>query len=114
LTRPRPELYARIDERIENMFSLGLVEEVRGLLAQGYSADLPSMSGIGYRECAAVLRGELTLDEAEAGMKRLTRTFVRRQSNWFKADDPAIRWFDVGQVQVEEIEAFIRGWLPQA
>lgn len=111
LTLPRPELYARIDERIETMFSLGLVEEVRSLLAQGYSPHLPSMSGIGYRECAAVLRGELSLDEAKIHMKRLTRTFVRRQSNWFKADDPAIRWFEAGPTQVEEIEAHIRGWL---
>lgn len=111
LTRPRPELYDRIDARIDVMFDLGLLDEVRGLLARGYPPDLPSMSGIGYRECAAVLRGELTVDEAKAQMKRLTRTFVRRQSNWFKANDPAIRWFDAGQTNVEEIEAYIRGWL---
>jgi tRNA dimethylallyltransferase len=111
LTRPRPELYARIDERIEAMFANGLLDEVRGLLAQGYSADLPSMSGIGYRECAAVLRGEMSLDEARTQMKRLTRVFVRRQANWFKANDPAIRWFDADRTQVAEIEAFIRGWL---
>jgi tRNA dimethylallyltransferase len=111
LIRPRPELYARIDKRIVAMFALGFLDEVRSLLAQGYSPDLPSMSGIGYRECAAVLRGEMSVDEAKAQMKRLTRVFVRRQSNWFKPNDPAIRWFDAGQTRVEEIEAFIRGWL---
>jgi tRNA dimethylallyltransferase len=111
LTRPRPELYERIDERIEAMFASGLLDEARGLLARGYASDLPSMSGIGYRECAAVLRGEMSLDEARTQMKRLTRVFVRRQANWFKANDPAIRWFDAGRTRVAEIEEFIRGWL---
>lgn len=113
LIRPRPELYARLDGRIEAMFETGLIEEVRGLLAQGYSADLPSMSAIGYRECAAVLRGEMSLHEAKTQMKRLTRVFVRRQANWFKANDPAIRWFDAGQTQLEQIEAFIYASLGQ-
>ena len=111
LTRPRPELYVRIDERIEHMFAHGLMDEVRGLLAQGYPPDLPSMSGIGYRECAAVLRGDMSLDDARTRMKRLTRVFVRRQANWFKTNDPAIRWFDAGRTPVAEIAAFIRGWL---
>lgn len=111
LTRPRAELYARVDERIEAMFAAGLCQEVSGLLARGYSRDLPSMSAIGYRECAAVLRGEISLDEAKAQMKRLTRVFVRRQANWFRQDDPSIRWFDAGQTLPVEIEAYIQRFL---
>jgi len=111
LTRPRAELYARVDERIEAMFAQGLLDEVRGLQRQGYAPDLPSMSGIGYRQCAAVLRGEMGLDDAKAQMRRLTRIFIRRQSNWFKQNDPTIRWFDADTPAVEQIDAFVRTWL---
>jgi tRNA dimethylallyltransferase len=107
LMRPRPELYARIDARIEAMFASGLLDEVRGLLAKGYSADLPSMSAIGYRECCAILRGEMSVEEAKVQMKRLTRIFVRRQGNWFKEDDPQIKWFSMGEETLDEVEAWI-------
>jgi len=73
LIRPRLELYTRLDARIEAMFASGLMDEVRSLLAQGYSPDLPTMSAIGYRECAAVLRGEMSLEDAKVRMRRLTR-----------------------------------------
>ncbi len=96
LKRPRPELYARIDERIDAMFSAGLLEEVQRLLSRGYSAALPSMSGIGYRECCRVLQGDWSVAEARESMRRLTRIFVRRQSNWFKESDPSIHWFEAG------------------
>ena len=59
LTRPRPELYARVDARIESMFANGLLDEVKGLLAKGYSSDLPTMSAIGYRECVSVIEGQI-------------------------------------------------------
>lgn len=108
LTRPRPELYARIDARIEAMFAAGLLDEVRGLLTKGYSPELPAMSSIGYRECAAVLEGRMTLEEAKVQMRRLTRIFVRRQANWFKLEDQETKWFDVVRVKVDEIEAEIR------
>lgn len=114
LVRPRADLYARVDARIEAMLQSGLVDEVRGLLEKGYSPELPTLSAIGYREIAAVLRGAMTLEEAVAQMKRLTRIFVRRQANWFSLKDPAIHWFRPGQNSVEEIEAFIRsgaGWI---
>ncbi|MBP7227970.1 MAG: tRNA (adenosine(37)-N6)-dimethylallyltransferase MiaA, partial [Longilinea sp.] len=73
LTRPRPELYERVDRRIEQMLADGWVEEVRALLARGCSADWPTFSAIGYREICAHLAGQMTLDEAVAQMKRLTR-----------------------------------------
>ncbi len=96
LKRPRQELYGRIDARIEAMFQAGLLEEVRGLLARGYGPELPSMSGIGYRECVQVLQGQTTIEEAKTQMRRLTRAFVRRQANWFKETDPEIHWMDAG------------------
>lgn len=112
LTRPRPELYARIDARIQAMLEAGLVQEVRGLLAQGYTPDLPSLSAIGYREIVAYLQGQGTLGEAVSAIQRDTRTFVRRQANWFKLDDPAIVWFDARNpdAALQEMEAAIRAW----
>ncbi|MFZ5819565.1 MAG: tRNA (adenosine(37)-N6)-dimethylallyltransferase MiaA [Chloroflexota bacterium] len=115
LKRPRAELYKRIDERIEAMFAGGLLDEVRGLLEQGYSPSLPSLSAIGYREAAAVLQGEISAEEAKIQMRRLTRVFVRRQANWFKESDPAIAWFEAGaQGVTEQVEAYVRAWLTEA
>jgi tRNA dimethylallyltransferase len=109
LIRPREELYARVDARIQAMLDAGFLDEVRGLLDRGYSAALPTMSAIGYGEMIAYLGGEMSLDEAIAQMKRLTRRFVRRQANWFRENDPEIRWFQAGVASVGEIEAYIRG-----
>lgn len=111
LTYPRPDLYRRIDERIARMINSGLIEEVQHLLDQGYSPDLPTMSAIGYGEIVAYLQGEISLDEAIALMKRRTRIFVRRQSNWFKLNDPQIHWFVPGETTLSEIEGVIRKWL---
>lgn len=109
LTRPREELYQRVDERIDKMFSNGLVDEVKGLLARGYSPTLPSMSAIGYRECVSVAQGSMTVEQAKVEMRRITRIFVRRQSNWFKESDPSIHWFHPARENLlNEIETLIR------
>lgn len=94
LTMPREMLYRRIDRRLEQMMAQGLVQEVEGLVAKGYGFDLPAMSGIGYRQIGLYLRGEATLEEAVALVKRETRRFVRQQYTWFRLADPQIRWFD--------------------
>jgi len=107
LRRPRPELYERIDRRIDAMFENGLLDEVQGLLDKGYGAGLPTMSAIGYRECVAVLQGAMSLDEAKTQMKRLTRVFVRRQGNWFKEDDEEIRWFEMRERTRQEVEEYL-------
>jgi tRNA dimethylallyltransferase len=108
LMRPREELYARVDARIESMFAAGLVDEVRGLLEKGYSPELPSMSGIGYGECAGVAKGQLSAEQAKVQMRHDTRVFVRRQANWFKEGDSSIRWFVVQKNSMDEIENFLR------
>ena len=107
LTRPRTELYARVDQRIDAMFANGFLEEVKDLLAKGYSPSLPTMSAIGYRECVRVINGELSEEQARAEMRRITRIFVRRQANWFKESDPHIKWFRVEEGVVEAIESYI-------
>ncbi len=109
LKRPREELYQRVDERIEAMFAAGLLDEVRGLLAKGYSPELPPMSAIGYRECIRVINGQMSEEQAKVEMRRVTRIFVRRQGNWFKEDDPNIHWFEAGQENVIElVEELVR------
>jgi tRNA dimethylallyltransferase len=108
LTRPRAELYERVDQRIDAMFANGFLDEVKDLLAKGYFPSLPTMSAIGYRECIRVINGELNEEQAKAEIRRATRIFVRRQANWFKESDPSIKWFRVEEGIMKEIEAFIR------
>jgi tRNA dimethylallyltransferase len=87
----RRELYRRIDARIDAWVSGGLVDEVRGLLDAGYAPSLPSMSGLGYREIARFLGGELALDDAVALFKQATHQYAKRQLTWFRRDT-RIRW----------------------
>jgi tRNA dimethylallyltransferase len=94
LTVPRPALYARIDARVQSMLEAGWLDEVRTLLAAGVPRESPAMSSIGYRELAAHLAGEMSLEDAVVGAKRATRQLVRRQYNWFKPSDPRIAWLD--------------------
>lgn len=94
LTMPRQALYARVDRRIEQMMEMGLLEEVRQLAEAGFGWQMPAMMGLGYRQMEQYLRGEVSLDEAVALVKKETRRFVRQQYNWFRLDDPAIHWFD--------------------
>jgi len=114
LTRPRSELYERVDQRIDAMFANGFLEEVKGLLAAGYSPSLPTLSAIGYRECIRVINGDLSEEQAKAEIRHATRVFVRRQANWFKEADPKIKWFRVEEGIVKEIEAYLRGLLQNA
>ena len=102
LTRPREALYERIDRRVDEMIAQGLLEEVKALVAAGYSWNLPAMSGLGYRQVGQYLRNEITLVEAIALIKKETRRFVRQQYNWFRLDDPSIHWCDMSR-QVDEV-----------
>lgn len=94
LELPRELLYARIDQRVDNMIAQGLVGEVQSLLDSGFGPTLDTMRVIGYNEIVAHLRGEISLDEALILIKRNTRAYVRRQANWFKPSDPDIHWLN--------------------
>jgi len=111
LTLTRQELYTRIDARIQNMLEAGFIDEVRGLVEMGYSPDLPSMAAIGYKEIITYLQGKTSLEEAVMLIRRNTRTFVRRQANWFKENDPQIHWFPSRQSSEEEVMKLINKWL---
>jgi len=80
---------------VDGMMQAGLVDEVQGLLTMGYSRELPSMSGIGYREVCQYLAGELDLSAAADRIKTATHRLARQQATWFRRDDSRIRWLDV-------------------
>ena len=94
----RADLYRRADDRVDRMMEAGFLDEVRRLLAMGYGPDLPSMSGIGYHELADHLLNGADLSEAVRRTKFRTHRYIRRQSNWFRRDDPRIRWFKPTQL----------------
>jgi tRNA dimethylallyltransferase len=111
LTRDRAALYRRIDERVDEQIRDGLVEENQRLLAMGYTYDLPSMSGLGYRQIGLYLRGEVTLPRALEILKFETHRFARQQYNWFRLDDERIRWLtsgpDAAERALHQIQRFL-------
>jgi tRNA dimethylallyltransferase len=111
LTLPRQALYERVDRRIDVMVASGWVDEVRHLLAQGVSRDAPAMTGIGYREIASHLAGEITLGDAVAAARKATRRLIRHQYNWFKLNDPRVMWLEAGRVADEQAAgAILKRW----
>ncbi|WP_151736275.1 tRNA (adenosine(37)-N6)-dimethylallyltransferase MiaA [Paenibacillus tengchongensis] len=84
LTMDRQILYRRIEDRIDQMLHEGLIAEVEGLLRRGCSRGLVSMQGLGYKEIATYLEGEMTLEDAVTLLKRDTRRFAKRQLSWFR------------------------------
>ena len=111
LTMPRERLYARVDARVDRMMAEGLLAEVRGLVNSGYGLDLPAMSGLGYGQIGQHLAGHITLDQAVRLIKKETRRFIRQQYNWFRLDDPAIHWLDVGTDPPEAAPQLVAAFL---
>ena len=102
LNDDRTKLYARIDERIDEMLAEGLIEEVQKLADMGYDTSYVSMQGLGYKEILAYLAGKCTLDEAVYILKRDTRHFAKRQLTWFKREKEVI-WLDKQQYPSTEL-----------
>ncbi|MBO4420986.1 MAG: tRNA (adenosine(37)-N6)-dimethylallyltransferase MiaA [Lachnospiraceae bacterium] len=86
LNDDRAKVYGRINKRVDEMLREGLADEVRGLLDAGYSRELQSMQGLGYKEMADYLYGECPYDEAVEIIKRDTRHFAKKQLTWFKRE----------------------------
>lgn len=93
LNRPRPELNARIAERVDRMLELGLLDECRRLYPYRH---LNALNTVGYKEIFASISGEMSLDEAVEKIKTNTRRFAKRQMTWFRRD-PEIHWFHPDQ-----------------
>jgi tRNA dimethylallyltransferase len=84
----------RIDERSQAQVRRGLVAETQAALDAGVPATAPVMTGIGYAEALAHIRGELTLEELPLAMARSNRRYARRQLRWWRRD-PRVRWFAI-------------------
>ena len=91
LNRPREELYARINARVDTMMEQGLLEEARALLPH---RDLPALRTVGYREFFDYFDGLITLDKAVELIRRNTRHYAKRQLTWW-ARDSSIRWINL-------------------
>lgn len=102
LTMDRALLYRRIDARVDQMLSYGLLDEARRIAALGLPRTLPAMQSIGYRQLFSYLDGDCTYDEAVERIKRDTRRYAKRQLSWF-GRDRRIRWFDVGNSPPEDV-----------
>lgn len=101
LTMDRKKLYERIDKRVDLMFDMGLIDEVKSLMAKGYNKTLVSMQGIGYKEVIDYLNGETDLDECIDIIKRDTRHFAKRQLTWFKREKE-VNYIDKDEFITEE------------
>ena len=85
LDRPRPELYARIDARVDTMLTAGLVDEVRSLLPY---RELTALQTVGYQEVFPFLDGDYDYEEMVRLLKRNTRRYAKRQLTWFRSQFP--------------------------
>lgn len=101
LTMDRKKLYERIDKRVDLMFDMGLVEEVKALMAKGYDKSLVSMQGIGYKEVIDYLNGKTSLEECIDIIKRDTRHFAKRQLTWFKREK-VVTYIDKDEFATED------------
>ena len=101
LTMDRKKLYERIDKRVDLMFGMGLVDEVKALMAKGYDKSLVSMQGIGYKEVIDYLSGETNLEECIDIIKRDTRHFAKRQLTWFKREK-VVTYIDKDEFATED------------
>ena len=101
LTDDREKLYARIEDRIDEMMSQGLVDEVRQLKDMGCRKGMTSMQGLGYKEILEYLDGECSLEDAVYTLKRDTRHFAKRQLTWFRRESE-VTWIDKGRFDYNE------------
>lgn len=101
LTRKRTKLYEAVNQRVEQMFDRGLVEEANWILQLDLPPDLPVLQALGYKEIFPYLQGEVSIDEVKENLKRQTRRFVKRQLTWFRRDERII-WLDRDEYSDQE------------
>ena len=102
----RAELYRSIEQRVDRMLELGLVEEIKDLLASGVPETTTSMQAIGYKEFVSALDCRCTIEEATADVKQASRHYAKRQLTWFRRNRE-INWLirRAGQSQTEIFDA---------
>ena len=83
----REELYRRIDSRVDIMLEMGLIDEIKSLLARGIPAKCTALQAIGYKEFIAALDGQMTIREAAAQVQQSSRRYAKRQLTWFRRNE---------------------------
>ena len=101
LNDERKHLYERINLRVDQMINEGLVSEVQSLKEKGYTRDMVSMQGLGYKEMLDYLDNKCSLEEAVEIIKRDTRHFAKRQITWFKRESD-VTWIDKKEYEYNE------------
>lgn len=109
-TMEREHLYARINKRVENMFSKGLEQEIKHLLDAGVCFEDTCMEGIGYKEWKDYFEGTCTSEEVMHCIQKHSRNFAKRQYTWFKNQMP-VHWIDMEQEITiwDDLETFLKG-----
>ena len=97
----RERLYARIEQRIDEMLAAGLAGEVQALRDRGCERGMVSMQGLGYKELLAWLEGECTYEQAVEILKRDTRHFAKRQLTWFRREKEVV-WVNKDEFGYDE------------
>lgn len=109
ISRPREQLYERIDRRVDQMFDDGLVSEVEGLLARGLRESTTACQAIGYKEVVAYLDGCCSLEECRDTIKTRSRRYAKRQLSWLRRDGRT-RWIDMSSTSLDEAaDLVVRG-----
>lgn len=106
LKRERQHLYDRINQRTEQMFEQGFLDEVQRILDRGYSLEDPGLNTVGYKETIAFLRGEINREQMIEDIKTQTRRYAKRQLSWFRRWD-FINWINLENTSKEEALDFI-------
>ena len=96
LHRDRPDLVERIRRRVDRFFDSGLIDEVRQLLASGVPAGANALKAIGYRESVAMVRGEISGEEARRRTFVATCRYAKRQMTWFRREAD-VQWVRADQ-----------------
>lgn len=114
LTMDRQQLYRRINSRVDKMFEAGLIDEVKALKQMGYTKNMVSMQGIGYKEIFDYLENRCTIEETKEIIKQSSRRYAKRQLTWFRRDEN-IYWVEVDKYPsineiTEKIIDYIEGY----
>jgi tRNA dimethylallyltransferase len=107
LTAPLDVIDGRLDERSRRQVERGLVAETRAALEAGVPATAPVLTGIGYAETLAHIRGELTLEQLPKAMAQSNKRYARRQLRWWR-HDPRVKWFEIEPDPLEDILRYVR------
>lgn len=111
LTTERDQLYSRVDLRVDKMLESGFVDEVKTILAAGFTVEASAFKSVGYREVIEYLKGKISSSDMVKQVKTHTHRLIRHQYNWFKLNDCRIHWFDINTDYFPKITGLVNEFL---